>query len=116
MRRPLYLAAGWLSFGVGAVGIVLPLLPTVPLWILAAFCFSRSSPRLERWLVEHPRLGPHIQDWRARGAIGANGKRAGLAALAISSILGLLLLPFPWSLIPLTCCVGAAAFILSRPS
>ena len=115
MRRPLYLAAGWLSFGVGAVGIALPLLPTVPLWILAAFCFSRSSPRLERWLVEHPRLGPHIRGWRSRGAISTNGKRAGLAALAISSILGLLTLSLPWSLLPLAFCGAAAAFILSRP-
>ena len=116
MRRPLYLAAGWLSFGIGAIGIVLPLLPTIPFWILAAFCFSRSSPRLERWLVQHPRLGPHIQGWRERGAISTKGKHAGLAALAVSSLIGLLTLPLPWSLLPLTCCAGAAAFILSRPS
>ena len=116
MRRPLYLAAGWTAFGFGAVGIFLPLLPTVPLWILAAFCFSRSSPRLERWLVEHPRLGPHIHGWRQRGAISVTGKRAGLAALAISTVLGFLTLSLPWSLIPAACCAGAAAFILSRPS
>ena len=116
MRRALYLTAGWLAFGLGAIGIPLPGLPTVPLWILAAFCFSRSSPRLERWLVEHPRLGPHIHGWRQRGAISPNGKRAGLAALVISAVLGLLTLALPWSLIPAACCAGAAAFILSRPS
>lgn len=116
MRRPIYLAAGWTALGIGAIGILLPLLPTVPLWILAAFFFSRSSPRLERWLVEHPRLGPHIKGWRQRGAISANGKRAGLAALAISALIGLLTLDLPWSLLPAACCAGAAAFILSRPS
>ena len=116
MRRPLYLLAGWLAFGIGAIGIVLPLLPTVPFWILAAFCFSRSNPRLERWLVENPRLGPHVRGWRERGAINRNGKRAAAAALVISTVLGFLTLSLPWSLIPAACCAGAAAFVLSRPS
>ena len=87
----------------------------MPLWILAAFCFSRSSPRLERWLVDHQRLGPHIRDWRQRRAIGFAGKRAAGAALAFSTLLGLLTLSLPWSLIPAACCAGAAAFIFSRP-
>jgi uncharacterized membrane protein YbaN (DUF454 family) len=116
MRRALYLLAGWTAVAIGAIGIVLPLLPTVPLWILAAFFFSRSSPRLELWLVEHPRLGPHIHGWRERRAISSNGQRAAMAALIISSLLGLLTLSFPWSLLPAACCAGAAAFILSRPS
>ena len=69
MKRHFYLVAGWLSLGLGAIGAVLPLLPTVPFVILAAFCFARSSPRLEAWLVGHPVFGPHIAAWRDYGAI-----------------------------------------------
>ena len=55
--------------GLGIVGAALPLLPTVPFLLLAAFCFARSSPRVHRWLVEHPKFGPPIADWRRSGAI-----------------------------------------------
>ena len=116
MRRALYLIAGWLAFAFGAIGIPLPGLPTVPLWILAAFCFSRSSPRLERWLVEHPRLGPHVHGWRERRAISSAGRRAAGVALVLSTVLGFMTLGLPWSLLPAACCAGAAAFIFSRPA
>ena len=64
MRRHLYLIAGFLSIGLGAIGAFLPLLPTVPFMILAAFCFARSSPRLEAKLLNHRQFGPHIRRWR----------------------------------------------------
>src|SRR3546814_2859167 len=66
MRRHFYLACGFLSLGLGAIGAFLPLLPTVPFMILAAFCFARSSPALEARLLEHRHFGPHIRRWRER--------------------------------------------------
>ena len=65
--KTVYLLLGWLSLVVGAIGIVVPLLPTVPFVILAAFLFARGSPALERRLLEHPRFGHHIVLWRTRG-------------------------------------------------
>lgn len=79
--RALWIVAGLVSVATGMIGIFVPLLPTVPLMILAAFCFGKSSPRLHRWLVEHPIHGPHIRDWAARGAIRPSAKR--LATLSI---------------------------------
>lgn len=75
-----------MSVATGMVGIFLPLLPTVPLMILGAFCFGKSSPRLHRWLIEHPVHGPHIRDWQARGAIRPAAKR--LATLSIALAFG----------------------------
>ncbi len=82
-----WFSLGMLSLGVGLVGIALPLVPTTPLLLLAAFCFSRSSERLHHWLLSHRRFGPVIDDWRSRGAVSPRAKR--LATVAILAVLGL---------------------------
>lgn len=115
MARLLYLLLGWASLLLGAAGTVLPLLPTVPFVILAAFFFARGSPALERWLVEHRRFGPHIRAWRSRGAISRKGKAAALACFGLSAAVGLLLLAFPWSLLPLTAAGIGGSWIAMRP-
>ena len=65
MLRYVLLAIGWLSVALGVIGIFLPVLPTTPFLLLAAACFARSSPRFYQWLVQHPRLGPWIRDYRS---------------------------------------------------
>jgi hypothetical protein len=50
---------------------------------LAAACFARSSPRFENWLLAHPRFGPLLTEWRARGAIPRKAKFAALAGMII---------------------------------
>ena len=115
MRRHFYLACGFLSLGLGAIGAFLPLLPTVPFMILAAFCFARSSPVLEARLLEHRHFGPHIRRWREKGAISRRGKKAALAAFAFSAVLALLLSPFPWFLIPLAAALIGGTWIWTRP-
>ncbi|CAN5119678.1 YbaN family protein [soil metagenome] len=115
MRRILYLVAGFASLLLGGIGIVVPLLPTVPFVILAAFCFARSSPRLESWLLDHRHFGHHIHNWRAKGAITRKGKRAALAAFAISAIIGLVFSPMPWKLIPLAAALIGGTWIWRRP-
>ena len=53
----------------GGIGIVVPVLPTVPFLILAAFAASKGWPELERRLLDHPRYGPDIRGWREHGTI-----------------------------------------------
>jgi uncharacterized membrane protein YbaN (DUF454 family) len=74
--RWLLVALGWSSLGMGVLGVFLPLLPTTPLVLLAAFFFSRGSERLHRWLVEHPAMGRYIRDWEAEQVVPPLGKYA----------------------------------------
>jgi hypothetical protein len=110
-----YVILGTVSLLLGGIGIVLPLLPTVPFVLLAAFLFARGHPRVERWLVEHRRFGPHIHAWRTQRAISRRGKRSAFVALSASALLGLFLLQFPWSLLPLSACLASGTWIATRP-
>ena len=76
-----FLAVGWISFGLGVVGVFLPLLPTTPFMILAAFCFSKGSPRLHAWLLSRPVVGETIRDWRSRRVIRLRAKLMATALL-----------------------------------
>ena len=78
---------GLICVALAVVGVVLPLLPTVPFLLLAAFFFARSSERLHNWLLSHPTLGPPIEDWQARGAINPAAKR--LATISIVVVFGI---------------------------
>ena len=105
------------SVAVGTLGIFLPLLPTVPLMILAAFCFGKSSPRLHDWLVTHPVYGPHIRDWRDHGAIHAGAKKLATASIAVAFGISLILGLRPAILALQAAVLGAVlVFIWTRPS
>jgi uncharacterized membrane protein YbaN (DUF454 family) len=116
MRRVALFLLGLLSLAAGTAGIVLPLVPTVPFVLLAAFCFANSSPRLEHWLVEHRRFGPHIRSWREARSISRAGKRAAWGAFAASAAVGLVALPLPWRLVPLLAALAGSAWIARLPT
>ena len=88
--RWVYTAAGLASIGLAIIGTVLPVVPTVPLVLLAGFFFSRSSERFDRWLVEHTVFGPIITDWRA--GLGFTVRAKLVAVVAIVASFGLTLL------------------------
>jgi len=104
-----------MALAAGTVGIFLPLLPTVPFYILAAFCFGKSNPAWEERLLRHPRFGPHIVAWREKGAIAPYAKRLAIGMLSLSAAVGLFALPLPWSLIPLAVAILSGAWIWTRP-
>lgn len=114
--RPVYTVIGLLSVGLGVIGIFLPLLPTVPFMILAAFCFARANPVWERRLLDHPRFGPHIVAWRTRGAISRRGKAMALVALAASAAVGLATLNGWHAYMPLAVALISGTWIATRPS
>jgi uncharacterized membrane protein YbaN (DUF454 family) len=116
MRRVLWNTLGFASLGLGLIGAVLPLLPTTPFMLLAAFAFGQGSPRFRGWIVAHPTFGPAVSRWEASGAISRRHKWIGCGAMALSLAVSLALgLPPAALAIQALCLAGAATFILSRP-
>lgn len=114
--RLAYRIAGLASVALGGIGIFVPLLPTVPFFLLAAFCFARGNPAWEQRLLDHPRFGPHIRAWRATGSISRAGKAAAVMAFAFSALLGFLMLSAPGAYVPAAVGLIGSAWIISRPS
>ena len=115
--RIVWVSLGLLSLVLGVVGAAVPLLPTVPFLLLAAFCFARSSERLHAWLLGHPNFGPVIDDWNARGAISPRVKLIStvsiLAVFGLSVVMGLRPLILGIQALVLAC---VAVFIWTRPN
>lgn len=63
--RWIWFLAGWFAVALGGIGIVVPGLPTTVFFIIAAWCFSRSSPRFEQWVLNLPKIGPMVRDHRS---------------------------------------------------
>lgn len=95
--RVLLLSTGILSTLLGVLGIFLPLLPTVPLLLLAAACFVRSSERCHRWLLGHARLGPLIAGFLDGRGIPRRAKLRAIALVWLTiSFSALWLVTHPW--------------------
>lgn len=107
---------GLVALGLGAIGAVLPLLPTTPFVLVAAFAFARSSDRLHGWLLAHGTFGPLIDNWQRHGAISRNAKTAGLASIVAVFAVSLALQASPTVLLVQAIALTASAvFITTRP-
>ena len=115
--RWLWLALGHCSVGVGAVGAFVPLLPTTPLMLLAAWAYARSSPALRHWLHTHPRFGVYIRAWQVEGAIPTRAKVAAVVAMTVSFAIAWNGGAGPYALLALgatLACVGL--YVATRPA
>ncbi|PTR12331.1 MULTISPECIES: YbaN family protein [unclassified Novosphingobium] len=114
VRRHLWTAAGLFFVGLGTVGAFLPLLPTVPFLLLAVFCFARGNPAWEQRLLDHPKWGPPLREWRTRRAIPRRAKKAALATMALSVGITAFTAGWPWVLIPAAVMVLSGTWIWTR--
>ena len=116
--KPFYLALGWISVGLGVVGIIIPVMPTTPFLLVAVWAFSKSSPALAERIRSHKTFGPTIRDWQDRGIIPAYAKFLAIVMMTAASAYLL-----TWSSAPLwfgalvsLAMLATAVYIVTRPS
>lgn len=103
---PLWFAGGILSVGIGGIGVVVPGLPTTVFFIVAAACFSKSSPRFEQWVLNLPKIGPTVRDYRAGLGMPRRSK-----VIAVTMILGVSTLSALLAGAPVAWGIGALALV-----
>ncbi|WP_251212608.1 YbaN family protein [Adlercreutzia murintestinalis] len=74
LARSLQIAGAWASFAMGCIGVVVPVLPTTPFLLLAAFLFARSSPRMHAWLCSTKVHQRYVAAFRQAGGIPLSTK------------------------------------------
>ena len=117
MRRWGWFILGWGMVALGFVGLLLPVMPTTVFLILAAACFSHSSPRFERWLLDHRWFGSSIRRWRERGAIPLGAKIVAIVSMAGGYVVLLVTVePVLWvDLIVGAALIASATYVATRP-
>jgi len=118
MTRLVLLGCGWAALGLGALGMLVPVLPTAPFVLLAAACFLRSSERLHRWLVAHPRFGAHITDYLAGRGLRLRAKVLAVLTLWGSVIFSaIVFVPYPAAdLVMYAVALAVTVYVLRLPT
>jgi uncharacterized membrane protein YbaN (DUF454 family) len=74
LKKAIFIVAGTISLGLGAVGVFLPILPTTPFLLLSAACYYKGSERMHRWLLSNKLFGSYIRNYREGKGISPKGK------------------------------------------
>jgi uncharacterized protein len=116
IARAGWLAGGLVAVAVGSIGIVVPGLPTTVFFIVAAWCFSHSSPRLERWVLNLPRIGPIVRDYRAGLGMPRRAKAIAISMIAVFVTFSVVLFigSWPWRLVVVALGAIGVAYITLR--
>lgn len=116
MQRIILLIIGWLAMGLATLGVILPLLPTTPFLLLAAWCFARSSPRFHHWLLHRSFFGPYLRHWQQYRALPPKAKGRMIAFTLITFAVSLWLVNILWVRLMLLCLLSfLIVFMLRLP-
>jgi len=117
-KKNLFIVLGLISLALGIIGAILPIMPTVPFLILAAFFFSKGSEKLHRWLLSNQHFGHHIKNWEQNGSISKCTKIYSVAMIILLSTNTMIFVNVNlWIKVSvLIICLGAIIFIISRPT
>lgn len=96
MTRWLLIAVGWVAVALATLGVVLPLLPTTPFLLLAAWCFARSSPRFHQWLLYRSWFGGYLRHWQRYRALPPGAKWKAMLFIVLTFAVSLWLVKIWW--------------------
>ena len=96
MPRIILIIIGWLSVALGTLGVFLPLLPTTPFILLAAWCFARSSPRFHHWLFYRSWFGGYLRPWQQYRAMPPGAKPRAVMMILLTFAISLWLVNLTW--------------------
>lgn len=118
INRILFILLGFICVFLGALGMFLPILPTVPFLLLALACFAQSSRYFHEWLYHHRLFGPPLQQWQQYRVIPVRAKVVSITSMVASAIYVVFYTQSPVYMIVLMLAVMAygAHFILTKPS
>ncbi len=118
ISQKFYFALGLISLVMGFIGIFLPIWPTTPFIIISAWAFEKGSPRLHRWLVGHPIVGPPLVKWQKYGVISKRAKWISIITLVCSFSFVILTRPILLWMKVFLAVIGITVilFIATRPS
>lgn len=91
-KKVLYVALGCVSVGLGAIGAVLPLLPSFPFLLLAAFCFARSSEKLHAWFVSTKLYKENLESYVAGKGMTKKTKIRIMATVTLLMTIGFVMM------------------------
>lgn len=116
--RLFFIILGWFMVALGVIGAFLPIMPTVPFLLVAAWAFAKSSPRFEAWILSHPTFGPPVKHWREEGAVPTRVKWIACSMMACGYGVALFLVSPPlWFALGLAAILLAVAvFLITRPT
>lgn len=113
-KENVFLALGWLFLVLALVGIALPVVPQVPFAVIAAYFFSKGSPRLHRWIRENKHFGKPVRDWEDQRAVATKTKIISCVMMAAGAVIGHTQLALGWALALDAVFLGCIAFVLTR--
>lgn len=113
-KRWFWLAVAYASLGLAVVGVVVPVLPTTPFVLLAAYAGARGSIRFHERLLVHRTFGPVIRDWRAGRTVRRRPKQVASATMAVSAAVVFVASPTVWLAAAVTALMTAVALWLWR--
>ncbi|PWC21312.1 DUF454 domain-containing protein [Brenneria roseae subsp. roseae] len=96
MYRVALIILGWIAVVLATLGVVLPLLPTTPFLLLAAWCFARSSPRFHYWLLYRSWFGGYLRHWQQYRALPPGAKWKAVTVILLTFALSLWLVKMIW--------------------
>ena len=105
MKKALFFALGWFCLVMAYIGVVTPGIPFSIFLVGAAYCFARSSKKMEAWIYNHKHFGPFLTNWENKSVFPQKGKYAMIAVMSTSLV-------FMYFTIPLNGVIFSGVFML----